>query len=512
MVRERGGRSGGRGARPGLRAEKSEASRGFASGAPRRRDNLPPGLGGGRGPTRDGPAEAPREVQAERVLGARIEALDEAGVGIGQTPEGHPVVVPGTLPGEDIELAVEHVGRSEGGRKHYGRLWSLKRASSDRVPSPCRKFLICGGCDLLHLSTTAERAFKRRRLADALGRALDEVEPLLASPRDLHYRAVAKLVVGPRGELGSYAVRSHRVVDMRGCKVHAPVIERVAETVRRALSEGLEFQGMRYLVLRAALPRDVVHATLVVNREGLASEDAWLEVLARHAEVAEVWRHVNDDPGDAIFADGPTRCLHRGRSAVGRVGTAEQHLASGAFAQVNPGAAARLYEKVVELIAPEGRRVLDLYSGSGGIALSLLAAGAEEVLGIERTRSAVEAARAAAQGYQGRGRFEVAPVEEVATFLRTKDAGPLAPGEGGGFPAWVLNPPRKGLAPEVIRALIELRPAQVVYVSCSPESLARDLASLAETFTATSVTPVDMFPQTRHVEAVVALSLKPIPT
>lgn len=442
-------------------------------------------------------------------MAAHIEALDDSGAGIGRTPDGDRVVVPGALPDEDIELAVEHTGSASEVPVHYGRLWALKRGSPARVPSPCRKFLVCGGCDFLHATSETELAFKRRRLEEALGASVDAVGPVLTSPRDLHYRAVAKLVVGPKGELGSYAPRSHRVVDMRGCKVHAPVIERVAETLRRAISEGLGTYGVRYLVLRAALPRDVVHATLVVQREGLQTESAWLEVLARHAEVAEVWRHINADPGDAIFGDGPTRCLHRGRSAVGRVGTAEQHLASGAFAQVNPGAAARLYERVVERVVPEGLRVLDLYSGSGGIALSLLAAGAAEVLGIERTPAAVEAARAAARDFRGRGRFEVAPVEDVARLLRSEAAGPVAPGSGGGFPVWVVNPPRKGLAPEVVTALRELRPERVVYVSCHPESLARDLAALGDTYLSRSVTPVDMFPQTRHVEAIVGLELKP---
>lgn len=435
-----------------------------------------------------------------------VEHLDGDASGVGQA-EGVEVIVPGTLPGERVEVAVEHETRS--GRLH-GRVWSLKTPSDARVQSPCRKFQVCGGCDLLHASDEFELEHKRAWVAKALDLPLAKVDPVISSPRNLHYRAVAKLVFGPRGTLGSYAVRSHRVVDMHGCKVHAPVVERVAEAVRRALNDGLNADGARYLVLRAALPLEAVHVTMVLSGAGRPAEDALHEVLARHPEVAEVWRHVNATDGDAIFdPEGPTQCLHRGRAAVGKVGSAEQHLASGAFAQINPGAAERLYARVSELIDPEGRRVLDLYSGSGGIALTLAAAGAKEVLGIERTPAAVDAARIAARGLGGKVTFEAAPVEEVQDFLKARSAGPVADGGGGGFETWVVNPPRKGLAPEVLRALETLRPKTVVYVSCAPDRLARDLAALERRYEVDAITPIDMFPQTRHIETVARLRLRP---
>jgi 23S rRNA (uracil1939-C5)-methyltransferase len=444
---------------------------------------------------------APGDAPSVRVDIAR---LDADGAGVGASDAGAPVRAPGLLPGEAADLRVDHRGLDG---TLYGRPVELRAAAPDRVEVVCGHFLRCGGCDFLHLDPAAERAFKRRRVAEALGR---EVGAVLPSPRTLGYRAVAKLVFGPGHILGSYAPRSHDVVDMAGCRIHAPVIERVADAVRRSLEERGDrpWQGARYLVLRAALPREVVHLTLVTDRAAAPAKETVLETLAGHAEVAEIWLHVNAAEGDAIFDPaGETTCLHRGTAAVGRVGTAEQHLASGAFAQVNPFAAERLYARAAELAAPEGRRVLDLYAGSGGVALTLAAAGAEEVLGLEVSRPAVEAARKGATPFRGRVRFEVAPVEDVQSYLTVPESGVIAPGSGGGFDTWVVNPPRKGLAPEVIRALRLLRPERVVYVSCHPDRLAEDVEALRPVFELDAVTPVDMFPRTRHVETVARLVL-----
>ncbi len=439
------------------------------------------------------------------MLEAQIETLGPDGLGRGRGEDGAAVAVPGSLPGERVRFRVEHRGKDGTG---YGRLLTVLSPAADRIESACRHFLTCGGCDLLHLQPEAELVFKRSRVADALGVPLERVEATLASPRSLHYRAVAKLVFGPGALLGSYAPRTHRVVDMSGCKIHAPVIERVASAVRRALAEGdRRWAGARYLVLRAALPEERVHATLVTRAEGDPAEAALLETLAGHPEIAEIWVHVNDAEGDSIFdGEASARCLHRGQLAVGRVGSAEQHLAAGAFAQVNPGAAERLYRRVAELVEPADRRVLDLYSGSGGIALTLLAEGAAEVLGIERNPEAVAAAARGAAAFGTRARFEAAPAERVSDWLGGPDE--AEENSGGGYDAWVVNPPRRGLAPEVIAAALALLPERIVYVSCQPDRLAEDLAALSPRYRLDAVTPVDLFPRTCHVETVVRLRLR----
>lgn len=441
-----------------------------------------------------------------RVAKVSITEINDKGVGFGFTKSGTHIYVPGTLVGEVVKYRELHKGQTG---TIYGELHELLVASPDRVPSRCPKFLICGGCDFLHAASEAELAFKRQRVASALNLPQTSVDSVISSPQKYYYRAVAKWVIGSDGTLGSYAPRSHQVVDMQGCIVHVPVLEDIAQKVRKVLaSPSLSKESLRYLVLRAAVPERRVHATLVMSQKVCPAEKALRLVLSAMPEVIELWLHINDAQSDAIFIpNGETFCVHRREQAVAQVGSAEQHLASGAFAQINPGAAARLYARVAEVAKAKGHKVLDLYSGSGGISLTIASHGAKQVLGIERTPKAVEAARLAASGLGDQVQFIEASAEHLKSAMQS--SGFLNPSEpGGGFPVWIVNPPRRGLAPSVINQLLELKPRLVVYVSCHPDRLARDIKSLETAYTLQTVSPVDMFPQTRHIETIVSLSAK----
>ncbi|MBX2811459.1 MAG: 23S rRNA (uracil(1939)-C(5))-methyltransferase RlmD [Myxococcales bacterium] len=430
---------------------------------------------------------------------ATIQTIDPTKAwGEGTTPQGAAVRLPGTLPSEIVSFRQTHLARDG---TVYGQLEEVQTPSQDRIPVICPKFLLCGGCDYLHATPEAELRWKRTRVAEALQLPLVSVEPVVPSPQPLYYRAVAKWVVGAQGELGSYRPRSHEVVDMKGCHIHAPVLERVGDNLRQAIVDGLSFGGARYIVLRAALPREIIHATVVVYEPNCPAATTVSQHLAGLPEVAEVWCHTNQLKTNAIFsANGATRCIYRSQSAVSLVGPTEQYLATGAFAQINPSAAARLYDRVAKLAHCKGQAVLDLYAGSGGISLTLAQAGASFVLGIERTPTAVAAARRAAQSCKDRVQFIVQSVEELGTLLKCSSIGT--------FPIWVVNPPRKGLSPKIIHTLINYQPNRIIYVSCQPDTLARDVDLLKETYTLSSVQPVDMFPRTRHVETVACLELR----
>ncbi len=157
-----------------------------------------------------------------------VETVDEAGVARG------PVRVAGVLPTEEVEVRVEHVGKRG---VAYARLARVLRAAPERVETRCPHFLDCGGCDLLHAPLSLQHALARGRIARALGLELERVEPVIESPRALGYRALAKLVVGPERILGSYRPRSHEVVSMDGCLVHAPEAEVVVESLRALIRE-----------------------------------------------------------------------------------------------------------------------------------------------------------------------------------------------------------------------------------------------------------------------------------
>lgn len=416
--------------------------------------------------------------------------LDDEARGHAELAGGRVLIVPAVLPGERVRVRVEHDGVH--GRS-FGRLVEVLEPSAERVAPGCPHFGVCGGCDLLHASPRAQAQLKSGRVARALGRT---PAPLVPSPAPLGYRAWAKLVVGPDGALGSFAPRSHDLVDMRGCRVHAPLIERVADRLRSALGPG---HDLRYVLLRAALAEGRVLVTLVVRSAAARTPAALVPVLADDPSVVRVVVHVNDDPGDALLGPGPEHVLLDRAQPAERLGDVEQGLGSGAFAQINPAAAAVLYARVAATLRPAGRRVLDLYAGSGGISLTLAHAGAAFVTGVERSAEAARAATASAarMGLAERVTFLAASVEEGLAAADARADGV------------VLNPPRKGATAPVLDGLLARAPLELVYVSCEPTTLARDLAYLAEraALTVHSATPVDMFPQTHHVETLVHAQL-----
>jgi 23S rRNA (uracil1939-C5)-methyltransferase len=407
---------------------------------------------------------------------ARIEALDGFGFARGS------VRVAGVLPGEEVDVRIEHVGKRG---VEFGRLDRVIAASPERIDHRCPHFLDCGGCDFLHATLEFQHRFKRERVATALGLPLEQVDPVIASPRPLGYRALAKLVVGPERTLGSYRPRSHDVVSMDGCLVHAPEVESIVDDARGLLRQHTGELDLRYLLVRGSLAEGRSVVTLVSRTEAAPGVRRLAEQLFSREDVARIVLHVNASESDALLVEGAhEEVLYARGTPSERIGKVQQSLASGAFAQVNPLAAEKLYALVAEMIAPRGKKIVDLYSGSGGVALTLAMEGALEVIGVEANASAVAAARASAESL---GVTNASFVEsDVAAFDMPE------------VDAVVLNPPRKGAADDV---LDRIRAPHTVYISCNPDSLARDLARLDARID--RVVPVDLFPQTQHVETVV---------
>jgi 23S rRNA (uracil1939-C5)-methyltransferase len=389
------------------------------------------------------------------------------------------------LPGEEARAAIAHVDRR---RRAFGSVLSVLSPSPARVSPACARFLDCSGCDLLHASLEAQLEAKRARVASALALPLDRVDPVIASPRTFGYRALAKLVVGPGGVLGSYRARSHDVADMSGCAVHAPEVERIVEAIR-----SLRLSAIRYVLVRASLDEARAIVVLVTLEERCDEVARVASALEPRHDVAAVYQHVNASAGDELIGSGAFRAVFEKGVVRERIGSLVFELRPGAFAQVNPLAAALLYARAASFADAAGHRVLDLYSGSAGLALTLARAGARSVVGVEASLAAVEAGRRSAEE-NGAG----AVVELV--HARAEDA------LSGTFDVVTLNPPRKGAAREVLEGILRLAPARVVYVSCNPDTLARDVALLAPGLEIRRVTPVDLFPGTRHVETVALLS------
>ncbi|HEY2747406.1 MAG TPA: 23S rRNA (uracil(1939)-C(5))-methyltransferase RlmD [Polyangia bacterium] len=437
-----------------------------------------------------------------------IGALDDEAAGVAVV-DGVRVHVAGALPDEELDATVAHVSPHR--PDAWAAIGAIARASPARVAPVCPAYGACGGCTLEHMAYAAQLEWKRDHVAAALARAGvgAGVAACVPSPRPLGYRNKSKLVYAePAGEgggvpvLGAYAPRSHRVIDLAGCRVAEAPLDDVAAALRDELArhgvrgydersgEGL----LRYAILRVNHLGQVL-VTLVTADDAFAAGEAIARALiTARPEVAGVVQNINRSRGNALYGDAE-RVLAGASHLPDRVGTVELRLSSTAFFQVNRDVAARIYADVAEAAALTGtERVVDAYAGVGGIALTL-ARGAAEVVGIEEHARAVADAQASAQlNHATRVRFVVGDVEAELGKLGAADV-------------VVLNPPRRGCVQPVLRAAAALRPRMIVYVSCAPDTLARDLALLGnDGFVARSVVPYDMLPQTPHVESLAILT------
>lgn len=439
-------------------------------------------------------------------LTVRCTGMDREGAATGE--EGCFVFhVAGALPGERVSATVDHVSpHLQSGRRHaWATLDGIEEASPDRDAPPCSNHGRCTSCPLMSWAYPAQLRWKHDQVAQALAAqpelAQVPVMECVASPLPVGYRDNAKLVYGRdrdgRLVLGAYAPRSHEIVDMAECPLGQPVLADVARALHGLLLEHAiepfnEIQRtgvLRYVLMRANQQGKVLVA-LVSARSPWPEAEALAQALAAACPaVCGVVLNVNASPGNVLLGE-EERLLWGSAFIEDDIGPARVRLASRSFAQANRQVAGLAYDAIVSAVQKLGPidRVIDAYAGAGGIALSL-ARLAREVVAIEEN----PAAAATAQAF-------VDEVEAPVRFVAGDAAQHLA--QVGRADVVVLNPPRKGCAPAVLTAVAQLAPRLVAYLSCNPETLARDLAWLARRgLVCASVTPFDMLANTPHVEA-----------
>jgi 23S rRNA (uracil1939-C5)-methyltransferase len=434
--------------------------------------------------------------------------LDEAGQGVGADAAKSAIHVIDLLPGERAEVQLDHTS------PHKPEAWGhivrrLGGPSSERVAPACPAWGRCGGCVWQHLAYPAQLAEKRRRLEEALalvpavaeGRVrIGAVRP---SPQTLGYRNKGKYVAGRSKDhivLGAYAPRSHHVIDTLGCQVVAPVIDEVATWIRgaaeaaglAAYDEKKREGELRYVIVRES-DGDAMVVLVVAPRTPRAKLEAVATALSRHPAVRSVVSLENDRRDGAIIPTGSTTHVLLGKGTlVEDIAGAKVEVGPGEFLQVNRAQATAMYLRVAELAEPQpGMHAVDLFAGVGGIGLHLARAGAE-VISVELDREAVGQLRRAAERAG-------LPLTALAG-----DAGEVPRAQLGKPDIVVVNPPRRGLSDATHELLLALRPPTILYVSCGPEALGRDLVALPQ-YEADVIEPFDLMPGTGQVETVVRL-------
>ncbi len=438
-----------------------------------------------------------------------VLGIDDDGYGTARV-EGMTFKIGGALPGDVVLARIEHVSFGT----VIARLHKLLQPSTMRSKRPpCRVSADCLGCPLVAMRYVDQKVWKRGMVLNELAvypeLAGITVHQLLSPERLIHYRNSAKLIVaGKHSEpfLGIYRRASHDVFDLEECPIHHPLINRVMDVVRRGISK-LKVQIynprskmglLRYLVVRVSELEQKAMVVLVTADKGY-NEIHHLSKFIREAlpEVEVMASNVNNSEGNVIFGQKDS-FLTKKQYLTEQIGDIYLQISPRSFFQVNSSGARLIYEKVKEWAALDREStVLDLYCGIGGIGL-FLAGQAKKVIGIEVVEEAVADARKNARlnGFSN-CRFEAGDAAELLDELAE---------EGVKIDVVVLNPPRKGCDESVLQRVAGLSPRRVVYVSCSPESLMRDLNILKKLgYVCREIQPVDMFPQTVHVENVARL-------
>lgn len=438
-----------------------------------------------------------------------ITGMTHEGQGVGRI-EGLAVFVDGALEGEQVDVRIIKVNKSYA----VGKLLNVKMASQERVPPFCDAYKRCGGCSLQHLDYKAQLEYKAKMVHDNLQRIgkLENVtvHPTLGMEKPFNYRNKAQYPVSAvKGTtvLGFYAKRTHDVIESRVCGIQDETSDKVRHLVRSFIGQhGLtaydETSGqglLRHVMTRVGIHSGEVMVVLVINGSNLPHHKELAEHLATEVPgLKSVYLNINTRKTNIILGDRNIK-IYGSDTIRDTIGRFTFNISPLSFYQVNPVQTEVLYGKALEYAGLTGTEtVFDLYCGIGTISL-FLSEKAGKVYGVESVEEAVRDARENAKLNQVNNvEFLSGEAEKVIPDLYE---------QGIRADVVVLDPPRKGCDERVLETLVRMEPRRIVYVSCNPSTLARDLKYLDEQgYKTLEAQPVDMFPWTAHVETVALIT------
>ena len=452
-------------------------------------------------------------LQKNQILTLHIERLSSDGSGVAHSADGEAVFVPGTAPGDEARVRIV----KDCGRYAFGILDELLTPSPDRIPVDCPVAGPCGGCSLRHLDYAAELRAKQESVLDAfrrIGGLEVPVLDILPSPEVDRYRNKVQFPVGVDKNgapcIGFYAGRTHRIVPCPDCKLQPGVLNEIGNALcaffaQQGIRPYDEQSGkglVRHIFLRRGAHSGQIMVCLVCTRAKLPhAEQLCTALREQFPAISTILLNVNAKNTNVILG-GENHILYGPGYIEDTLCGVPVRLGPLSFYQVNTLAAERLYgvaAQYAQLTSDDA--LLDLYCGMGTIGLSM-ADQCRELIGVEIVPEAIESAKANAarmgEAVAAKSRFFCADAGQAATQLAAEGLHP---------DIVMLDPPRKGCDEATLSAVVRMAPRRVVYVSCNPATAARDAAWLEKNgYHAEKVQPVDLFPRTKHVEAVLLLT------
>lgn len=441
------------------------------------------------------------------LLNLDIVDLTSEGLGVGKK-DGFAIFVEGALPGDQCIVKMNKVKKNYG----IGKMIDIKNPSQSRVSSRCKYFKQCGGCQLHELDYNTQLDIKTNQIRNTLYKIgkIDEgkVHPIIGMERPYRYRNKGQFKVGKDNNevsIGYFKRKSHDIVNIDECIIQDEISEKILKVIKKYISiynipiyNEKNRKGIVRDILIRTTKDDLAMVVIVTNGKKLPHKDELVKLLRENVrEVVSIYQNINNKNTSVILGNKDIK-LYGKDKIVDYIGEYKFFISPKSFFQVNSVQTEILYKKALEYLNLKGNEtVFDLYCGIGTISL-FVSKKARKVYGVEVVPEAIEDAKENAKLNNIKNvEFVRGTAENILSMMYDKRIK---------VDKIIVDPPRKGCEKEVLDTIVKMKPEIVVYVSCNPATLARDLKYLEENgYEVEEAQPVDMFPMTMHVETVTLL-------
>lgn len=428
--------------------------------------------------------------------------------------DGFTIFIPNAIKGEKCKILIVKVLSSQA----YGKLIQIIEASENRVEVDCSTYQRCGGCDLRHMTYENTLKLKKETVQSLVNKNLKNkitVESTIGMDNPYNYRNKAQYPVGLNKEgmpdIGVFAQRTHTIIPIESCKIQTEVSQRIAKTILNFIreknisvyNEEKQTGLFRHIVVKVGKYTNQVMCILVVNEKKANNEiehDIVKVLCAQYPEIKTIVKNINNENTNVILGKENIN-LYGDGYIEDKLGEYTFKISPMSFYQVNPVQAEILYNTAIEAASLSKDDVLfDLYCGIGTIGI-FASKYVKQVYGIEIVPQAInDAVENARINNIKNAEFMIGDVEiSFDELINKKKIVPTA---------IIVDPPRKGLDDKTIQNILKIKPEKLVYISCNPATMVRDLSKMEEIYNINRIQPVDMFPFTKHVECVAVLNLK----